>query len=184
MTNQIKKRLVKLPLETRILLASISNSETRDDYVRSLRRAGWTLQAISESISVSRERVRQICEMADSGMNLSQNLPVPNPPQVETKEKKKYIEPSPELLARALELQPYARQVRSSGKRFRAEAEEYTRLINQAMMEGVTLYRLAKRLGVTHGALRFRLTRYGYIEPPKGSTSVVYRPIVKSNRVM
>jgi lambda repressor-like predicted transcriptional regulator len=184
MTSTIKKRLIKLPPDIKTLLGSITDGETRDDYVRSLRRVGWTLQAISESIGVSRERVRQICEMPDSGTNMAESMPVPTPPATAIKEKKVYIDPSPVLLARALELQPLAQQVRSSGTRFRAEAEEYTRLVNQMMVEGVTLYRLAKQLGVTHGALRFRLTRYGYIKPPEGSTSLVYRPIVEKNRVI
>jgi hypothetical protein len=94
-----------------------------------------------------------------------------------------YIEPSPETLKRLLELQPYAQQVRSSGKKYRAEAEEYTSLLNHAhTVEGVTLYRLAKRLGVTHGALRFRLVRYGY-KKTVTATSKVYNPIIKENRI-
>jgi hypothetical protein len=81
-----------------------------------------------------------------------------------------------------LELQPLAQKVRGSGSAYRKEAEEYTALINHAhMVEGVTLYRLAKRLGVTHGALRFRLVRYGYITPKTG-VSGVYKPVAMANR--
>jgi hypothetical protein len=73
--------------------------------------------------------------------------------------------------------------VRSNGKKYREEAEEYTKLLNHAhTVEGVTLYRLAKRLGVTHGALRFRLVRYGY-KKPVTATSKVYTPILKENRL-
>jgi hypothetical protein len=73
--------------------------------------------------------------------------------------------------------------VRSNGTKYRKEAEEYTRLLNQAHVEeGVTLYRLAKRLGVTHGALRFRLVRYGY-KTPVNATSKVYTPILEKNRI-
>jgi hypothetical protein len=73
--------------------------------------------------------------------------------------------------------------VRSNGKAYREEAEEYTKLLNYAhTVEGVTLYRLAKRLGVTHGALRFRLVRYGY-KKPVTATSKVYNPILKENRI-
>jgi transcriptional regulator with GAF, ATPase, and Fis domain len=108
---------------------------------------------------------------------------VPVPPQHEVKAKREFIEPDPESLARLLELQPMAKQVRSHATRFRAEAEEYTALIAKLHEEdGVTLYRLAKRLGVTHSALRFRLARYGYKLSDSG-VSKVYQPINPKNRV-
>jgi hypothetical protein len=46
----------------------------------------------------------------------------------------------------------------------------------------VTLYRLAKRLGVTHGALRFRLVRYGY-KQAISAESKAYTPILQQNRI-
>jgi hypothetical protein len=99
------------------------------------------------------------------------------------KSTREFVEPSPETLKRLLELQPYAQQVRSYGKAYRKEAEEYTWLVNYAhTVEGVTLYRLAKRLGVTHGALRFRLARYGYKSPVSGA-SKAYTPILEENRI-
>ena len=182
MTTKIKKRLVKLPSDVLSRLNDLCGGAVRDDYVRSLRKAGWTLQAISEGVGVSRERVRQICEMSGLGMNLAEDLPVPTPPISEPRPKKHYQEPAPDLLARALELQPYAQQVRANGTRFRKEAEEYTSLVYSMTISGVTLYRIAKCLGVTHGALRFRLTRYGYMSPPVGKLSSVYKPIKKENR--
>jgi hypothetical protein len=110
-------------------------------------------------------------------------MDIPEPPVKQEREKPVYVEPNPDTLARLLELQPYAQQVRSNGKKYREEAEEYTKLLNHAhTVEGVTLYRLAKRLGVTHGALRFRLVRYGYKQPVT-ATSKVYNPIVKENRI-
>jgi Zn-dependent peptidase ImmA (M78 family) len=76
-----------------------------------------------------------------------------------------------------------AQQVRSNALRFRAEAEEYTNLLWKVVSEeGVTLYRLAKSLGVTHSALRFRLIRYGYIKPSSDVKSKVYQPIAEKNR--
>jgi len=90
--------------------------------------------------------------------------------------------PTPELLARLKELQPYAQQVRANSPRFRAEAEEYTYLLNQAHNEQkVTLYRLAKLLGVTTSALAFRLVRYGYRTTKLGQSSA-YKPILDKNR--
>jgi hypothetical protein len=94
----------------------------------------------------------------------------------------RYVMPTPELLARLKELQPYAQQVRANSPRFRAEAEEYTYLLNQAHNEQkVTLYRLAKLLGVTTSALAFRLVRYGYRTTTLGKSSA-YKPILDKNR--
>jgi hypothetical protein len=96
---------------------------------------------------------------------------------------REFVEPDPAKLARLLELKPFAQQVRSNGGKYRAEAEEYTALIAEVhLVDGVTLYRLAKRLGVTHGALRFRLARYGAKLPQNGGTSKVYNPILAENR--
>ena len=95
-----------------------------------------------------------------------------------------YIEPSPENLARLLELKPLAQKVRYDHTTYRKEAEEYSALIwHVHSVEGVTLYRLAKRLGVTHGALRFRLARYGY-KLPKTAKSPCYTPIKQENRAV
>jgi hypothetical protein len=119
--------------------------------------------------------------MKDNGFPIL--VEIPDPPVKPERPKPVYVEPTEKTLARLLELQPYAQQVRSNGKKYREEAEEYTALLNHAhTVEGVTLYRLAKRLGVTHGALRFRLVRYGY-KTPVTATSKVYTPIVDENRV-
>jgi hypothetical protein len=157
------------------------NSARRDYLIRELRGAEWTLEAIANASGITRERVRQIS--ASDSPQESFAVEIPEPPVHTVKAKPVYIEPSPEILKRLLELQPYAQMVRSNGKKYREEAEEYTKLLNHAhTVEGVTLYRLAKRLGVTHGALRFRLVRYGY-NTPVTATSKVYTPILKENRL-
>jgi hypothetical protein len=90
-------------------------------------------------------------------------------------------EPLPENIERMLELQPYAQMVRANSPRYRSEAEEYTRLVDlEHNARGVSLYRLAQLLGVTHGALRFRLVRYGY--KTTTSESRVYKRIIDDNR--
>ena len=158
------------------------SDEDRNNLIYALRTAGWTLEAISTASKLTRERVRQIAAAhEDAGLTLS--VEIPEPPLKPERPRPVYIEPTPATLERLLELQPYAQQVRSNGKKYREEAEEYTKLLNYAhTVEGVTLYRLAKRLGVTHGALRFRLVRYGY-KKPVTATSKVYTPILKENRL-
>lgn len=181
MHSNIKKANQILPPSTKIMLDSLGSAD-RDNLIRSLNLVGWTQSSIARSLNLSRERVRQVCEspMDDSAKT---DFTLPMPPQHEVKEKREFIEPNPEILARLLELQPMAQQVRSNAMRFRAEAEEYSALVAKLHNEdGVTLYRLALRLGVTHSALRFRLARYGYKISEKGA-SKVYAPINPKNRI-
>lgn len=155
--------------------------EKRNAYARALRDAEWTLQSISDAAKLTRERVRQIVSETHTA-DIS-NLPIPEPPKHDRKAPREYVEPDPAKLARLLELKPLAQQVRLNSPLYREEAEEYTKLLADVHLnDKVTLYRLAKRLGVTHGALRFRLARYGY-KVPKNGESKVYTPIRAENRV-
>jgi transcriptional regulator with XRE-family HTH domain len=181
------KKNQRLPDSINAQFEMITDNFRRDRLIRELVDANWTYEAISNASGLTRERVRQI---SNSAAKLPADLigplevEIPEPPVIAEKQPREYIEPSPETLARLLELQPYAQQVRANGSKYRAEAEEYTALLNYARtVEGVTLYRLAKRLGITHGAIRFRLARYGYIQP-KTAKSKVYQPIIKDNRVI
>lgn len=180
----------KLPQEVVDAFTKIgSDTQMRNAYIRKLRENQWSLQAIADAVGgMTRERVRQIVngvyENSGSASTLSSsmNFPVPVPPLKPVKEPKVYAEPSEQTLSRLLELQPLAQQVRSHSPKFRQEAEEYTALINHAhTVEGVSLYRLAKRLGVTHGSLRFRMARYGYLKT-HNSKSTCYKPILEKNR--
>ncbi len=160
--------------------------DLRRTYAVLLRDAGWTLQSIADLFGWSRERVRQVtsARTVETATALAEKygLSIPTPPLKPERLARQFIEPAPETLARLLELKPMAMAVRSHSPEYRAEAEEYTRLLNHAhAVEGVTLYRLAKRLGVTHGAIRFRLARYGY-KLPANATSKVYKPILEKNR--
>jgi hypothetical protein len=180
-TPYIKKHQV-LPGNIKAAFDSIIDSDTRDALIYDLRKVEWTLESIASASGLTRERVRQISLTKPAEAVRDESLAIPTPPLKPERVRPVYIEPAPETLARLLELQPLAQLVRSNGTKYRAEAEEYTALLNHAhVVEGVTLYRLAKRLGVTHGALRFRLVRYGY-KTPVNATSKVYTPILAENR--
>lgn len=175
------KKNQQLPEEIKAEFALSRGPEFRDNLIKELAAANWTYEAISNASRLTRERVRQI---VNSPKPLHPTgVQIPEPPAKPERVKAEYVEPSPETLSRLLELQPYAQQVRSNGTKYREEAEEYTALLNHAHKnEGVTIYRLAKRLGITHGAIRFRLARYGYLTPKTG-TSKVYNPIISDNRI-
>lgn len=186
MNTEYRKTRLTLPDEVvRAFDRLKDDPETRKLYSAALRRAGWTLQSISAVTGVTRERVRQINESYPEGAEvaLGADLPVPSPPLKPVRVRKTYTEPDPRKLARLLELQPLAQQNRHNSEEFRQAAEDYTALIWEVHnADGVTLYRLAKRLGVTHGALRFRLARYGYKLPESG-VSNVYTRIDPAHRV-
>jgi len=180
--NYIKKNQ-RLPKEIEIAFQRKPGAPYRDQLIRELVDANWTYEAISNASGLTRERIRQIAN-ADPKFTEKLGIEIPEPPVKPERPKREYVEPSAETLRKLLELQPYAQQVRANGARYRKEAEEYTALLNHAhKVEGVTLYRLAKRLGITHGAIRFRLARYGYIKPKSGR-SKVYTPIIKDNRAL
>ncbi len=171
-TPYIKKHQV-LPTNIKEAFNSIIDSDTRDALIYDLRQVEWTLESIASASGLTRERVRQISLTKPAEDSRDNTIEIPSPPLKPERPKPVYVEPAPETLKRLLELQPYAQLVRSNGTKYRAEAEEYTALLNHAhVVEGVTLYRLAKRLGVTHGALRFRLVRYGYKKPVRGGARV------------
>lgn len=185
--TRYKKINLTLPEDVVAKFDNITAERDRNAYMKALRERGWTLDSIGACADISRERVRQVTSaipMSEAIRVAVEGYPIPEPPRYEEKipRESRYVEPTEETLTRLLELQPYAQQVRSYGSRYRKEAEEYTWLINYAhTVEGVTLYRLAKRLGVTHGALRFRLARYGY-KKPQNAESSAYTPILEENR--
>lgn len=181
------KKNQQLPETIKKAFEKVSDNTERDYLIKQLVDANWTYEAISNASGLTRERIRQIANAFENlakEFNFDLSVEIPEPPIKPERSKPEYIEPSPETLARLLELQPYAQLVRANGQKYRAEAEEYTALLNHAhTVEGVTLYRLAKRLGVTHGALRFRLVRYGY-KKAVTATSKVYKPVIKQNRAI
>lgn len=153
-----------------------------------LRQEGWTLESIAKPIGVSREWIRQLeADTSDiqDAVTFARNMgfTAPHRPIILEAPKKVRPEPNPSVIARLKELQPLAQSVRANSLKYRAEAEEYTRLLwEEHGIHGVSIYRLARELGVTHGALRFRLVRYGYTSTD--SESKVYKPIADKNRVV
>ena len=154
----------------------------RNDYVVALVNAGWTQSSVARASKLSPQMIRVILN-SHTSTGVPPTLFVPPVPKHAPKVgQSRYVMPTPELLARLKELQPYAQQVRANSPRFRAEAVEYTYLLNQAHNEQkVTLYRLAKLLGVTTSALAFRLVRYGYRTTTLGKSSS-YKPVLHKNR--
>lgn len=153
----------------------------RDKLIHLLDNAGWTYSSVGQAVGVSRERVRQIL-LVKPVKALAKEVEIPSPPPRLAHVNKVWPMPSTEDLNRLLQLQPSAQRVRSSSPNFRKEAEEYTALINKVnKKDGVSLYRIARLLGVTYAAVYARLIRYGY-KPTGNGKSGVYTLIKTTNR--
>lgn len=175
---------IELPQEVTDNFASLTASNLknlRNDYIVALVTEGWTQVSIAKSSKLSKQMIQIILKTHTALLTPPTLVIPPVPKHAPNLSSVVRHMPSPELLERLKELQPLATKVRANSPRYRAEAEEYTRLLNKAVTEeGVTLYRLGKLLGVTHGALVFRLVRYGY--KTSTGTSAVYSKVKESNR--
>jgi transcriptional regulator with XRE-family HTH domain len=169
-----KKVNQNLPSSIRDTFDQITDTLDRDEYIRRLRAKGWTLQSVAECCGLTRERVRQLCAEENVESDFVDGLDLPElPKRTITKTIPKQIDP--EVAERLLELKFFASQVRSNSPQYREEAEEFTALINQQMLEGISIVTLGKTLGVTHAAILSRLVRYGYRKI--NSDSRMFQPI-------
>lgn len=142
--------------------------ERLDSYILSLRQAGWTLEVIGRGLSMTRERVRQR-QMRASGPLKGANVPQVPVKQVAPKKVRPQVPAS--ALATLARLQADAQQVRGwtpADSPLRAASEQFSELLAEQVLNGVSIARIAKQLGVTHLAIRARLARHGYMEPVKG----------------
>ena len=162
--TKVKKSDLTLPKEVGEAIRSLPLAE-RKAYSNLLRNAGWTLQSIATEVGVTRENIRLYERSTPSAETLEKikDLLIPEVPTIEIyKDRLVKVLPKPEVIAQLKELQAKASLVRGKGKAHREEAEQYTKLLYETMESGVSGYRLAKELGVTHSAILFRLVRYGY----------------------
>jgi hypothetical protein len=186
MTVKMKKNLT-LPDEVAMSfesLVGLGTPSVRDAYMRVLRDRGWTLQAIADAVGdISRERVRQCVESVDTESakavlrdhHIELSMPdVPDKPERPAPTPRPM--PTPETLDRLFELKPLAAQVRYAHGQYRDEAEEYVALLWHAhTVEGVSVYRLGKLLGILSCGIESRFVRYGYKETR--GTSGAFNPI-------
>jgi|APGre2960657373_1045057.scaffolds.fasta_scaffold00100_26 hypothetical protein len=166
-----------------------STGRMRSAYIWKLKDLGWTASAISRAMGVTRERVRQLGQTRPEDNWLDYVLthfPLPPAPvYAEFHGRKKYVrdtpQPSDRVRKRLLELQPYAEMIRGHGPRYRAEAEEYVRLLDYAVkVEKVQIATLAKLLGVTHAAVANRMIRYGFKKTTGKSRAL--QTVLRKNR--
>ncbi len=160
----MKKQL--LTPEVHLIFSSFKTKEERNQYVWRLRKEeGWSLESIGQAIGVTREMIRLIVEKLDRApfqlLPSVASQPVPRRARIK-KVKYKRTPIDPEDLRVLKELHATATLVRGKSEKNRTEAEEFTRLLHEQTLLGVSTYTLAKELGLTVGAINLRLIRYGY----------------------
>jgi hypothetical protein len=103
------------------------------------------------------------------------NLPVPQRPfKVVPVFKHVPRVPSEDVILQLKQLHSKAKLVRYDRQTYRAEAEQFTALLNEVInVQKYTVLQVAKALGLTRGALHFRLVRYGY-NTTEGSSRVFH----------
>ena len=158
----IKQQHQELPasaLKTIEELKARNSSPDRDEYIKMLREAGWTLQSIASAHGMTRERVRQIAAEPRMYFEDVKSLEVPVAPNrvVDVFESVE-VELDPAVAARLIELSPLARQYWKNND----EALEFVALLHQEIERGVSGIRLGKLLGINHSSIYARLARYGY----------------------
>jgi len=170
-----------IPTEVTVALKDLRDNKHTEmfaDYVALLREEGWSLASIADPQGMTRERIRQIANSCKS-LELAQAFAdargwvVPRVPKLEAKYLRKTplpLKPSEETIARLLALKPVASSVRWTSNKGRAEAEEYVSIIAGEIKRGVSVYMVAKVLGVTPLAIRSRLSRYGHLPPTTGGS--------------
>lgn len=160
------KARIELPADTAELLKNLPLAE-RKAYAKRLVDEGWTFNSIAKPLGISRQAIENYVKPHLKGvykpeaLELVKDLPIP---QVPTKAitKSQMVEANAEALAVLRELYSKARLVRGKGQKHRAEANEFTRLAWEQIQQGISVYSLAKSLGVTPSSLQFRFVRYGY----------------------
>jgi transposase-like protein len=140
---------------------------------------GWTLKSLGDAVGITREYVRQL--IASANMDASMTLPdvplaprKPNPPH---KPPRRYLGVKPEVADQLRDMQEVAAKVNGGTPADAPErriSEEFSAALSALTEQGVSVYRLAKALGVTNGAIQSRLARHGYRELPESQKSSKY----------
>jgi hypothetical protein len=137
---------------------------------------GWTYVALAQPLGVSRERVRQLANGATGHAHGVDIPPPPHKPDPPTTT-------APPTLGRqeVSRLRRMRRAVSAvnggtpADDPLRYLSTQFTAELAAAHARGVSVYMIGKQLGVTHGAIRFRLGRHGYLPLPPSMRHQQYK---------
>lgn len=143
---------------------------------------GWTYVALAQPLGITRERVRQLANGATGHAN---GVDIPPPPYRPDPEPKPAPPPPPPALGKdeVGHLRRMWKKVKTVNGAtpvdhpLRELSQQFTGELAAAHDRGVSVYMLAKQLGVSHGAIRFRLGRHGHLPLPPSMRDQLYRGV-------
>lgn len=131
---------------------------------------GWPLRALGDAVGVSHEWVRLLVRRANGAARDLPDVPLPpreSPPPLKAPQRQLRV--NPDLADRLREMQRVVRSVNGSTPADAPERRvsvEYAAQLHALTLQGVSIYHLAKVIGVAQNAIRSRLARHGYREMP------------------
>lgn len=128
---------------------------------------GWTLQSLGDAVGITREWVRRLIQSAtpDESMDLPDVPMAPRAQVAAPKQSKPRLRIKPEIADRLREMRRVAATVNGGTPADAPErrvSEELSAALDSLVRQGVTVYEIARTLGVTQGAIAGRLARHGY----------------------
>lgn len=138
---------------------------------------GWTLSALAEPLGVSRQRVEDRVQRAKPRTDLPPIPVLPRRPNPVRKPPRPRVLIKAELAVELRRMHAVARTVNGAtpaGHRSRAVSVEFTAVLQSLIEQGVSVYTIAKALGVTQAAVWSRLARHGYRTPSPSQVAQTY----------
>lgn len=163
-----------------------------DDFARTLRRMrgdrdtrldgvlrlaldeGWTASAIGRAMRITRERVLQ---RAAAATGPAWGVDIPPPPRRIHPPKPTRPQLPPDVAALLRQMSGIARTVNGATHADdprRKVSVEYAALLAELVAAGWPIKYLSRVVGVTHGAIRFRLGRHGHMRPVPSMAGQTY----------
>ena len=140
-------------------------------YVSCLIQQGWKQRTMAETLGLSRTGVANLCikddlveqSLEEYRLIINRPLRLPLPPSRPEKRKAPArVKASAETIEMLKDLHAKARNYRGTTKN-KEESYLFTAAVYYVnTVDGVSLYSIAKEIGLTHAALSSRLVRYGY----------------------
>lgn len=149
-----------------------------DGYIWLLRKNGWTLRSIGDALGVTREAVRlRLLDAGPVGGLPPVELPPVPPTPLPKRPQRSRLKVSPALareLRAELETASTVNGATPADDPRRTVSVRLTERLAALVDQGVAIKELARALGVTHNAVKFRLGRHGHRALPPSMANAHY----------